>query len=61
MIVINNPYHLSVISQLVRILHDAPIFYLVDRIRQLFPEYRDPVLVESLIKQIDSIHLNINQ
>ena len=56
--IITNQYHLEVISRLVKhekFFQRVPVFYIVERIRQMFPEYRDPEIRDQLVKQIDDL------
>lgn len=50
-LIINNPYHAKVIRNMAthESLRDRDSIYLVDRIRQMFPEYRDESLRPALI------------
>ena len=57
--VITNPYHLMVVTNIVNHEHfkHAPVLYIVKRVKQMFPEYRDQNLEADLINQIDQLCL----
>ena len=57
--VITNPYHLSVITNIVNHEHfkNAPVLYIVKRVKQMFPEYRDESIQEDLLNEIDNIFI----
>lgn len=58
--VISNPYHLEVITNMIKhekFFQRVPVFYIVNRVKQMFGDchYRDPELHEALTKQIDDL------
>lgn len=57
--VITNPYHLEVVKNLIThpTYKHTPVFYIVDLVKKLFPEYRDQDLHNDLVNQIDLICL----
>ena len=57
--VITNPYHLSVITNIIHhtAYKNAPVFYIVKLVMQLFPEYRKQENRQDLIEQIDHLCL----
>ena len=60
--VVTNQYHIDVITRLIQcssIYQKAPVFYIVERIRQMFPEYKDLKLKDDLTRQVDNICLNV--
>ena len=55
--VINNSYHLEVIVNMLkhRNFNTVPILYIVERVRQMFPEYRSESLKSALTEQISEL------